>query len=295
MEATVQVRVPDANIQSAQVSTVAVGDVSIGPITVGELVVHNTDFAVTAGVGVLQGVTVTVTIHVSFTWHIHIGLPDGIPDIDEGDTYDLGSLSFSMPVGTVTLPALNNIHLHIPTLVAENVTTDASPLSNLQVTNLDVEAINAHNIVIPSAGFTIAGLTFASAQGTDVSFPAAGVDTVVIRHVHGDPVQLPAFTLGSLNVPSVQIPDLTSSAPLDIPADLAARTLSFDAGILRAGITLRPSAVSHIDRLELTNAQANATVGQIVLSNVVLPFDVLNLTLSDIGINTVVVPSFDVS
>ena len=35
--------------------------------------------------------------------------------------------------------------------------------------------------------------------------------------------------------------------------------------------------------------------GQIVLHNVTLPYDVLNLTLSQIGINTVAIPAFNVS
>ena len=51
--------------------------------------------------------------------------------------------------------------------------------------------------------------------------------------------------------------------------------------------------LSHIDHLEITNANATATVGQVVLHNVTLPYDVLNLTLSQIGKDTVSIPAYN--
>ena len=51
----------------------------------------------------------------------------------------------------------------------------------------------------------------------------------------------------------------------------------------------------NVNHIEITGADASATVGQIVLHNVTLPYDVLNLTLSQIGINTVAIPAFNVS
>jgi len=39
----------------------------------------------------------------------------------------------------------------------------------------------------------------------------------------------------------------------------------------------------------------SATVGQMTLQNVTVPFDVLNLTLSQIGIDTIAIPTFTAS
>ena len=50
-----------------------------------------------------------------------------------------------------------------------------------------------------------------------------------------------------------------------------------------------------IVRYLVLNANASASVGQVVLHNVTLPYDALNLTLSQIGINTVAIPAFNVS
>jgi hypothetical protein len=291
----VQIHIPEADVQQADLTTIAVGQVAIGPITVGSLVLSNADFSMSAAQGVLQNMSVTVTLGISVEWHVHVGLPDGIPDIDIGDTYHLGSFGFSMPVGDVVLPGLNNIHLHIPTLTAQSVGFSATPLTNLQVANAHAEQIRALNVTLPAAGFTIAGLTLNSIQGSAVSVPAAKVDQATIGHVHGDPVTIPSFTLGGLNLPAVQIPSVSSSAPLNIPANLQGPSPGFDAGILRLVLHITPSVLSHIDHLEITGANANATVGQVVLHNVVLPYDVLNLTLSHVGINTIAIPAFSAS
>ena len=44
-------------------------------------------------------------------------------------------------------------------------------------------------------------------------------------------------------------------------------------------------------RLELTDATASATIGSLTLNNVTLPYDVLNLNLANVGINTVQIPT----
>ncbi|HUB63034.1 MAG TPA: hypothetical protein VL996_01050 [Methylocella sp.] len=288
------VNVPKLDIQQAGLSTLSVGQVAIGPITVSELVLNDTNFALTGAQGLLKDVNVTITIKVSVDWHVHVGLPWPLPDIDVGDTYDLGSLSFPAPVGDIALPSLNNVHINIPALSGQNLSVSANPLS-LDLQGASADQIGVTNVTLPSAGFTLAGLQLNSVEGEALSVPAAKVDQATIHHVHAAPIKIPAFTLGNLNLPALHIPQMSSSAPLDIPADLQSRSIGFDAGILRLSITLTPSALSHIDRLEISNANANATVGQIVLHNVELPFDALNLTLSQIGITSITIPAFTVT
>ena len=106
---------------------------------------------------------------------------------------------------------------------------------------------------------------------------------------------MPTFALNSLNLPSAQIPQVTSTAPLDVPANLSDFPIGFDGGLLKIVLHVIPSVRMHVDHIDITDATANATVGQIVLHNVTLPYDVLNLTLSQIGINTVAIPAFNVS
>jgi len=72
------VKVPQVNVQSAGLQGIDIGQVKIGPITVGDLVLNNADFSMSAALGVLQNVSVQMSIHVSVTWAVHVGMPDWI-------------------------------------------------------------------------------------------------------------------------------------------------------------------------------------------------------------------------
>ena len=287
-------KIPQLNVRQAGLQSVSVGQLGIGPISVGSLVLNNADFAMSAAQGVLQNMSVTVKLHITVEWHVHVGLPDGIPDIDIGDTYDLGTFSFSAPVGNIVIPGLSNLHFHIPSVTAQNLSVSANPVG-LQINNVVADQIHAADVVLPSQGFTIAGLTLTSLAGNGIGVPAAKIGQATVGHVHGDPVKIPTFTLGGLTLPAAQIPVISSSAPLTIPANLQGPSPGFDAGLLRVAIHIMPSVLTHIDHLEINGASANATVGQIVLHDVTLPYNALNLTLSQIGLDTVEIPSFTVA
>jgi hypothetical protein len=134
-----------------------------------------------------------------------------------------------------------------------------------------------------------------SLAGNGIGVPAAKIGQASVAHLHGDPVRIPTFTLSGVNLPTAQIPVISSSAPLTIPANLQGPSPGFDAGILKVAIHITPSVLTHIDHLEINGASANATVGQVVLHDVTLPYDALNLTLSQIGLDTVDIPSFTVA
>ena len=289
-----QVKVPQVSIKQAGLQSVSIGHLGIGPITVGTLAINDVGFTLASGHGVLQQAQVTVTLTISVEWHVHVGLPDGIPDINVGDTYDLGSFSVSLPVGDIALPALSNLKFDIPSLTAQNLSVNAEPLS-LALANVAADTIEATNIALPRNGFTLSGLSLGSVSATGLGVPDATLAQATIQHVHGDPAHIPAFTLNSVQLPSAQIPSITSAIPLSIPADLETVSAGFDAGILRVAIHIQPSVLFHVEHLQITNANASATVGQVVLHNVTLPFDALDITLSQIGIDTIAIPNFTVA
>ena len=113
----------------------------------------------------------------------------------------------------------NEFHLHLEepklreAVIASNW-GERAPLTP------EYKAIHAANLALPNAGFTIAGLTLTSLQGNTISVPDAKLDSAQIGRLHGSPVSVPTFGLTNLNLPSAQIPSVTSSAPLDVPADL---------------------------------------------------------------------------
>lgn len=263
----------------------------------GDLVLSNTKFIMAANKIVLQSVTVSMSIHFLLEWHIHVGMPDGIPDLNEGATWDLGFLNIPpINIGDVTVPGVTNINLNIPTLTAQNMSVNANPLS-LHLNAATADQIHAANTALPISGFTIAGLTLNSVSGSAISVPDAKLDSANIGHVHGTPISIPNFGLNGLNLPSAHIPQVTSSAPLNIPAQLSEWLMKAGnpGDLLSFTLHVIPFAQMHVDHLDITDANASATVGSIVLHNVSLPYDVLNLTLSQVGLNSIQIPSFNVA
>lgn len=286
--------IADLAAQRATVGSLSIGHLGIGPITVRELTLADAALSMTGAQAVLQSVTVTVTLRISLEWHVHVGLPDGIPDIDVGDTADLGSFPFAMPVGDIVLPHLDDLQFAIPAVTAQNLSVPATALT-VELTGARAEGIHATNTAAPSAGLLLAGLSLTSVAADAVSIPAATVEQATARHVLGDPLRLPALTLPGLTVPAAQVPVVRSTTPMTIPAQLQGPSPGFDAGLVRVVLHLRPSVVTRVEHLELTGAAAAVTVGQVVLHDVTLPYDVLDLTLSQVGIESVDLPALTIS
>jgi hypothetical protein len=307
-----QVQVPALNVNQANLQSIDIGQAKIGPITVGQLVVTNTDLSMDATQMVLHSVSIWMTIHFKIVVTVHVGLPDGIPDIDEDITFDLGTVRIppdpipSINIGDVTVPTLTNVHLHIPTLLASSLSVNADPVA-LHLAAASAQTIHATNAALPVSGFTIAGLTLNSVSGTAVNVPDAKVDSATIAHFTGAPINVPAFGLNTLNLPTASLPGLpgpphvpgvSTTAPLDIPAQLS--EFIFTAGnphhdLVAIALHVTPFAQMHVAGLDIDSATASATAQTIELHNVTLPYDVLNLTLSQIGITTIDVPTFNVA
>jgi hypothetical protein len=60
-------------------------------------------------------------------------------------------------------------------------------------------------------------------------------------------------------------------------------------------LTVTPSASVTMDELRISNVPATASVGSVTLENLVLPYDVFDVTLSELGIDTIAVPTVEVS
>jgi hypothetical protein len=282
--------VPALTAQQANLNKIDIGTLAVGPIAVGSLVIDNTDFAMNAAQAILRNLSVTLGLNLKIKWSIDVEL------FSDSGTEDLGTVEFDVPLPDLTLAPLNNISVNIPTLTAQNASGQADPLS-LSVSNATADQIRASNTVLPTAGFTVAGLSVTSIEGEQIDVPAVGIDSATVAHLHGDPIVIPNFTLRNLTLPAAQSPSITNTAPLVMPLALGPLRPApgIDIGILSVALLITPIVTTHVGHLEITSVTASATVGQISLRDVTLPYDVLNLRLSQLGINSVAIPSFAVS
>ncbi|MGI8915106.1 MAG: hypothetical protein ACR2JY_15190 [Chloroflexota bacterium] len=280
--------IPQADIQRSGVGTVSIGQVGIGPIKIGQLVL--TDFALnTAGDGAfLRNFVVTVTYTMSLDWHLHIDFP-GHP-IDETGTEDLDSPSFTVGFGDIRVPGIENLKIDIASLSVDNIAATANPVVNLQLGAAVAEQIQARNLKLPTQGFSIAGQGIGALNVGGFGAPAATLDSVTIGRVHGDAFPLGQMALSNLALPSASIADIVSQG-VDVTATPKPKAFHLDLGCLDLTLKVNPVAEAKIDQLVIRNVTASTSIGKIELHNVVAPYELLNLTLGQIGIDTISVPT----
>ena len=282
-------KVPQLDIKQAASRQIHSDKLESGNVTRGRRAgADGADFAMSAAKGVLQNVSVTVTLRISVEWHVHVGLPDD-PDIDIGDTYDLGLVRLLDAGRRYRDPGVEQPELSHPE------PDGAEPVRR--------GSAGRPAIAQCECGANTGGGRGAAGGGLHAGRPDAGdrrgqrdrCPGSAGRPGHGGP---PARRPGAGPVVHAQQLQPAGSADprrqqLDTaehPGRPAGTIRGFDAGLLRIAIHIAPSVLSHIDHLEITGANAHASVGQIVLRNVTLPYDALNLTLSQIGIDTVSIP-----
>ncbi len=282
----------EADIQRSGVNTVSVGEVAIGPIQIGKLIL--TDFTLnTAAAGAfLRNLVITLTCKMSLAWHLHIELPGYV--IDDSGTEDLDSPTFIVGLGDVRVPGFENLKIAIDTLSLDNVTATANPINNIQLGAAIAETIKANNLTLPSQGFTLTGLGIGGLNIGGFGVPAAGLDSVTIGRVHGDSFPMGTMSLSNLAFPGVSIPDVVGQG-VDTVGTPKPKAFHLDLGCLDLTLRLNPTAEAHIDQLVISNITANTSIDKIEMDNVTAPYDFLNLTLSQIGIDNISVPTVSIA
>jgi hypothetical protein len=280
--------ISQADIQRSGVNSVSVGSVGIGPITIGQLVL--TDFLLnTAGDGAfLRNLVVTVTYKMSLDWHLHIDLPGKV--IDETGTEDLDSPTFVCGFGDIQIPGVENIKVAIDSLALDNPAATINPAANLTLGAAVAEQIQAKQLKLPTAGFSIAGLGIGGLNVGGFGVPAATLDSVTIGKVSGDATPFGQMALNNLALPSVAIPDIVGQG-VDSVVTPKPKAFHIDLGCFEMTLKVNPTAEAHIEQLVISNVKANMSIGKIELNNIVAPYELLNLTLAQVGIDTISVPS----
>jgi hypothetical protein len=280
--------ISEADIQRSSVNTVSVGQVGIGPVTIGQLVITDFDLSTAADRAVLRNFVVTVTYTMKLDWHLHIDLPGNV--IDDSGTEDLDSPTFIVGFGDIRIPGLENLKIDIASLAVDNPAATITPVSNIQLGAAIAEQIQAKNLKLPTAGFSLNGFGLGALNVGGFGAPAASVDSVTIARVHGDATPFGQMSLSNLAVPNLTIPDIVAQG-VDSTATPKPKAFHLDMGCLDLVLKVNPTAQAHIDQLLIQNIKASTSIGKIELHNVVAPYELLNLTLAQVGIDTLSVPS----
>ena len=285
--------IPQTTAHKAGVTSLSVGQLSIGPVQIGRLSVSDFHVGVTTSKVMLRNFRITVTVHLSLDWWVGVKIPfDGSPSWS--GTIDLGAPDVTLSLGDVQVPALQNLDIDIEQLTAGPIAATASPLTNLSLGTAVAEQIRAQNLTVPAQGFAIAGLALAGARASDISIPAVSVDSVDIGRVHGEALPMGTLSLADIGLPSASVQDVQSDK-IVVDGTAQEYVMHCDAGLLRIALHLTPQARGEIDHLALTGLSASASIAAIELQNVVAPYELLNLKLSDVGLEQITIPALGVS
>ncbi|MGZ5494342.1 MAG: hypothetical protein ACXWHG_12105 [Thermoanaerobaculia bacterium] len=294
-----KIKIPQTTIAKSRVQRVTVGEVKIGPIQVERLTLNNVHVQSSTGIAQMRNVHLALTLVFGLDWRVGvtISMPDGIPDVDFSDsgTLDLGTLTLGIGLGDLTLPGLASLAFDVSNLAVNDLTAVVGPLKNLNLGAALAERIRAQNLVAPGNGFTIAGLGVTGISATGISVPDAAVAAATIGRVSGGVLPISGFTIPSVELPQVMIPSL-SSQNVDATSNPVVSTMpTVDVGLLAATLKVTTTAAFHLDELRIDNVQAATSIGEITLKNVVLPYEILDITLSQIGIESIEVPQAEVN
>ncbi|MCA1647773.1 MAG: hypothetical protein LC797_20695 [Chloroflexi bacterium] len=280
--------IAEADVKQASVNSIGVGQVGIGPVTIGQLVITDMQLNTAAAGAYLRNFVVTVTYNMKLDWHLHIELPGNV--IDEGGTEDLDSPTFIVGFGDIRVPGLENLKIDIANLAVDNPAATVLPVNNIQLGKAIAEGITALNLKLPTAGFSLNGLGFGALNIGGFGAPAATIDNVAIARVTGDTTPFGQMSLSNLGLPSVSIPDIVAQG-VDSTATPKPKAFHLDMGCLDLVLKVNPTAQARIDELVIRTIKAGASIGKIELHNVVAPYELTNLTLSQVGIDSISVPT----
>jgi hypothetical protein len=288
--------IPELRIAKAGMQQIAVGEIQLGATSIGKLVLSNMHVGLGTGTAKLRNFRVTISITWSVDWAIDLSVNLGITNIPLkwSGSIALPPLSLTLPLGDLDLPGLQSLDLDLASLSVTNITAVVGAIKGLNLGPMVAEGIRAQAVVAPQPAASLTGIGLALLRAEGLTLPGATTGTVSIDKTSGGSFPIPSLTLPALSLPSAAIGDIRSGG-VDASGTSNPYAFNADAGVLKLTLNATPSARIQLDSFELAGVNAAASVGSVELHDVTLPFDVLNLTLSQIGIEGIDIPKLEVT
>lgn len=274
------------NVEQILAKSGTVGQVTIGEIKVGDVVVDSVKLSGTSanlrsGNAFLEHVFFTLELKFGLHWWFDIGIYS-----DSGDE-NLGSLSFGMSVGNVSVPSLDNIQMNIPSVSVNNVAANVKPIQNLNLGAAAFSKLKVDDTTLPAAGFGLTGLALGSLNLSGLGVPEVKSKQASIDGFKpNQTVLLPSASLGGISVPATAIPDVKSGA-FGLDAQASSRSIGVDFGIFGFTFYVTPIVHMQIGSMTLHDLNLSAAVNQVTVENVHLPVDVHGILLKTLKLDDV--------
>jgi hypothetical protein len=276
------INLAQAAAASGAVADIKVEQIVLGGVTIGQLTLEGTSLDIAAGSAALSAVRVVINLDFSFDWWINLGFWS-----DSGSA-NLGSLSFALDLGNVSIPSLGNIPLAVPNIVIANLSAVVAPIAAADLGGGSFTALTASNVVAPKSGFTLAGFSVGGITVASVEVPEATAAGIAIQdfHPNGNLV-LPTASLGPLQIPTVTTGDVQTTAAIGFNGSAAQQGLGLSLGVLGGTFDVTPTAYVSIGALQLQGVALSGSVTKAILDNIGVPVDVRGISMSNIDISQI--------
>lgn len=280
------INIAQASVVSGAIADIKIDEIVLGGLTIGQLVLQGTSLNVAAGSAFLDNVRIVITLDFTFGWWINLGF------WSDSGTADLGSLSFGLSLGNVSIPSLNNIPLTVPNAVLANLSAAIAPITSIDLGGGTFGATTASNVVLPKSGFALTGLGLGAVSIAGVQVPETTVAAISIQDVHPSAnIVLPNASLGPVQIPSATAADVQGTAPVSLSGTASQQGLGLNLGLLGGTLNVTPTAYISIGAVQLQGVSLSGSVTQAILQNIGVPVDLQGISLSNIDIGQVSVAS----
>jgi hypothetical protein len=288
----VQASIPDATAASIGAQTIDIGQVSLGPVTIGHLTLNNLHLGMSTGAAQFENLRVGVSLTMALDWRVSVDIL-GVDTFSWSGTINVGSHSVDVGLGDVELPGLQSFALDLGSLTVDGAAAALGPLTDLRLGGLVADQVVARGVQAPVPAFQLMGLQLGKVALQDLAVPGVGIAEASAARVAGQGPPL-ALTIPDLSLPEAGAGTVASNA---VDANGTANPFRFhaDAGVLDVTLRLTPGATAHVDRLVLDNLRSTASIQSVELTDVTVPYEILDLRLEDIGVTTISVAALEVS
>jgi hypothetical protein len=264
---------------SVKVDSIEIGEASIEKVTI-------EDFAsqVKCGAALLKNMRAILELHFQVRWSYDLKWFGS----DHGEK-TLGSKAKTIPLHDIRIPMLRDIALEVPSVDVTSVAAAVQPVSDLALGSASFSGLEIGATRLPSSGFQVSGLGFASVEIDRFGAPDADSASVAIAGFDPDaPLRFPDVRVSDITIPEVEIPDVGSPEPVSI-MDIQPQT--FEAPVFKIGdffkVVFVATPVLHlqIGELVLSDLSAAASIGAVQVAGLTTPVSVQGVHLADVALS----------
>lgn len=268
--------------ESGSVDQINVNQITLGNATIENITLSGISASLNGSQAFMQGVRMVLELHFSLEWEVDLGWLGSW-----GDTADLGSISFPVDIGNVSVPSLANIQFTIPSATATNVAAHIEPIKNLKLGETNFKKLHATDTDAPSNGFSINGLGIGGFSVNKLDVPKTSTASVTVDEVKpvGN-VTLPGVSVTGVSLPSLHV-GLINAGGFGIDANASRRSLVADFGILSFKLNIDPVSHLNVQSMTIQDAALSLAANRADIKNIRLPLSIEGVEIRKLGLNTV--------